>query len=205
MPFDEKELCPPDTLEEMTPDEQHFHEVSNEGATFERTYRRAGLVLWPRARRLAVQNHAGLRGTLPYLEDLFTRWQASGATIDSPVRREADELSRHMLGTWPREAWRRENDTNVGRALDLQVRLGNAAWIDTFLDELSAEGHYGVRQRGDPGVPPRSFPRRGPPTCWSASSGATHRLIWTPAASCWCSAPRHPPVPPGTLRRSGPR
>ena len=45
----------------MTPDEQHFHEATgNEGASFERTYRRAGLVLWPRARRLAVLNHAGL-------------------------------------------------------------------------------------------------------------------------------------------------
>jgi predicted 2-oxoglutarate/Fe(II)-dependent dioxygenase YbiX len=143
LPFDQKELCPPDAFEEMTPDEQHFHEATgNEGATFERTYRRAGLVLWPRARRLAVLNHAGLRGTLPYLEDLVTRWQASGAAIDSPLRREADELSRHMLRTWPREAWRRQNDTDVSRALDLQVRLGNAAWVETFLAELSAEGHY---------------------------------------------------------------
>lgn len=46
LPFDEKKLCPPDALEEMTPDEQHFHEATgNEGASFDRTYRRAGLVL----------------------------------------------------------------------------------------------------------------------------------------------------------------
>ena len=91
-------------------------------------------------------NHAGLRGTLPYLEDLVVRWQASGAAIDSPLRREADELSQHVLRTWPREAWRRENDDNAGRALDLQVRLGNAAWIDTFLDEMSAQGHYAASE-----------------------------------------------------------
>jgi len=144
LPFDEKELCPPDAFEDMTPDEQHFEEATgNEGATFERTYRRAGLVLWPRTRRLAVLNHAGLRGTLPYLEELVTRWQASGAAIDSPLRREADELSRHMLRTWPREAWGRQDESDASRALDLQVRLGNAAWIETFLTELSAAGHYG--------------------------------------------------------------
>ena len=147
LPFDENELCPPDAFEDMTPDEQHFHEATgNEGASFERTYRRAGLVLWPRTRRLAVLNHAGLRGTLPYLEDLVMRWQASGAAIDSPLRREADELSQHVLRTWPREAWRRENDDNAGRALDLQVRLGNTAWIDTFLDEMSAQGHYAASE-----------------------------------------------------------
>ena len=93
-------------------------------------------------------NHAGLRGTLPYLEDLVMRWQASGAAINSPLRREADELSQHVLRTWPREAWRRENDDNAGRVLDLQVRLGNVARIDTFLDELPAQGHYAAPENG---------------------------------------------------------
>jgi hypothetical protein len=70
-PFTEDELCPPDAFDDLTPDEQHFHEATgNEGASFERTYRRAGLVLWPRARRLAVLNQAGLCATLPHLEDL---------------------------------------------------------------------------------------------------------------------------------------
>ena len=55
------ELCPPEAFEDLTPDEQHFHEATgNEGASFERTYRRAGSVLWPRAWRLVVLNRAGL-------------------------------------------------------------------------------------------------------------------------------------------------
>jgi hypothetical protein len=142
-PFDEDELCPPDAFEDLTPDEQHFHEATgNEGASFERTYRRAGLVLWPRARRLAVLNQAGLRTTLPYLEDLTARWEASKASIQSPLWREADELSGHMLRSWSCSPWRADGDTEVGRMLDLQMRLGNAERIDTFLAELSAEGHY---------------------------------------------------------------
>lgn len=50
-PFAEDELFPPAAFEDLTPDEQHFHEATgNEGASFKRTYRRAGLVLWPAAR-----------------------------------------------------------------------------------------------------------------------------------------------------------
>lgn len=142
-PFAEAELCPPDAFEDLTPDEEHFQEASgNEGASFERTYSRAGLVLWPRTRRLAVLNQAGLGATLPHLEELTARWEASGMGTASPLRREADELSGPMLRSWPRETWRRDIDTNVSRMLDTQVRLGNAAHVEAFLAELSAEGHY---------------------------------------------------------------
>jgi hypothetical protein len=143
IPFTEHELCPPDAFESLMPDDQHFHEATgNEGASFERTYRRAGLVLWPCGRRLAVLNQAGLRTTLPYLEDLTARWETSDAAIESPLWRQADELSAHMLRSWPRSSWRTDGDTEAGRMLDLQVRLGNVAHIDGFLAELSAEGHY---------------------------------------------------------------
>ena len=82
LPFMEDELCPPDAFEDLEPDEQYFHEATgNEGASFERTYRRAALVLWPRARRLAVLNQAGLAVTLPYLGDLTGRWTQSGEEV----------------------------------------------------------------------------------------------------------------------------
>jgi 2OG-Fe(II) oxygenase superfamily len=142
-PFDEDELCPSDAFEDLTPDEQHFHEATgNEGASFERTYRRAGFVLWPSARRLAVLNQAGLGTTLPYLEDLTARWEASKASMQSPSWREADELSGHMLRSWPRSAWREDEDADACRMLDLQIRLRNVERIDAFLAGVSAEGHY---------------------------------------------------------------
>jgi predicted 2-oxoglutarate/Fe(II)-dependent dioxygenase YbiX len=148
-PFAEDELCPPDAFEDLTPDEQHFHEATgNEGASFERTYRRAGFVLWPTARRLAVLNQAGLRTTLPYLEDLTARWETSDASIQSPLWREADELSRHMLRSWPHSRWREDADSEAGRMLDLQIRLGNVKHIDAFLGELSGEGDYAAPDNG---------------------------------------------------------
>jgi hypothetical protein len=147
--FAEDELCPPDAFEDLTPDEEHFHEATgNEGASFERTYRRAGLVLWPAARRLAVLTQAGLGTTLPYLEDLTVRWETSDTSIQSPLWREADALSGHMLRSWPRSSWRADDDARAGRMLDLQIRLGNVERVNAFLSTLSAEGHYTASDNG---------------------------------------------------------
>ncbi|MGH7120783.1 MAG: 2OG-Fe(II) oxygenase [Acetobacteraceae bacterium] len=142
-PFTDDELCPADAFADLTPDEEHFHEASgNAGASFERTYRRAGLVLWPCVRRLAVLNQAGLGATLPYLTELVANWQASGAAKESRLWREADELAAHMLGSWPHRASRGQGDTDAARMLDLLARLGNTAVIERFLATVSAEGHY---------------------------------------------------------------
>ena len=70
LPIEDDELSPPDALDEIEPDEEEFQEATgNAGASFDRIYRRAALVLWPSARILAVLNQAGLSATLPFLED----------------------------------------------------------------------------------------------------------------------------------------
>jgi hypothetical protein len=140
--FEEDELCPPDALEDMEPDEEHFHEATgNEGASFERTYSRAGLVLWPRSRRLAVLNEGGLGVTVPYLEDLAARWLASGADRESDVWREADELVGYVIGSWPRDPWRRPDAGMAGRVLAALGQLGNTQRIDRFLAAVPGGGH----------------------------------------------------------------
>ena len=150
LPFMEDELCPPDAFEDLEPDEQYFHEATgNEGASFERTYRRAALVLWPRARRLAVLNQAGLAVTLPYLGELAGRWTQSGEGSASPLWREAHELSGHMLRAWPRQVgWypgRTEARSDAATLLTLLSQLQDTARIDTFLDILAA----GAYSKGD--------------------------------------------------------
>jgi hypothetical protein len=120
IPLEQDEVSPADGLEGMEPDEDHFHEATgNEGASFERTYRRAALVLWPTARRLAVLNQAGPRAMLAYLESLTARWLEEGSPQESALWREAHELSGHMLETWPVHDWRAEpSDPALGwRAL----------------------------------------------------------------------------------------
>lgn len=51
IPLGEDEILPKDALDGEPPDDAHFSEATgNEGASFERTYLRAALVLWPEQR-----------------------------------------------------------------------------------------------------------------------------------------------------------
>jgi predicted 2-oxoglutarate/Fe(II)-dependent dioxygenase YbiX len=146
-PFNEDELCPPEAFEEIEPDEMHFHEATgNEGASFERTYRRAGLVLWPRTRRLAVFNQVGLTLTLPYLGQLVNNWETGGGDRESALWKQAHELSKHMLRTWPPERWRYQRGDSTeptAEMLELLIRLRDVDRLDYFLSHLSAGGVYG--------------------------------------------------------------
>jgi len=145
LPFEERELCPPGSFDGLEPDEQHFHEATgNEGASFERTYRRAALVLWPSARRLAVLNQAGLGVTLPYLKDLAQRWTQSGESQASLTWGEAHVLSGHMLRDWSASPGYR----GVGHAdkaismLSSLTQLHDTVHVGTFLSAISAKGLY---------------------------------------------------------------
>ena len=146
-PFTEAELCPPEAFEDLDPDELHFHEATgNEGASFERAYRRAGLVLWPRARRLAVFNQVGLSMTLPYLGELARSGDESGEGPGSPSWLQAHELSGHMLRTWPSEGWRYRQSGSQSEAAEMLAilsRLKDKVRIDAFLSDLSTNGVYG--------------------------------------------------------------
>ena len=158
IPIEEGEVSPPAALEEITPDEEHFHEATgNEGASFERTYRCAALVLWPRQRRLAVLNQAGHAATQPYLESLAAKWIDERAQPDSALWIEAHELSGHVLDTWRQGEWHGngaadEDETSRGmndprrselaRFLSTLTTLKDATRIEAALALLTARrGH----------------------------------------------------------------
>jgi predicted 2-oxoglutarate/Fe(II)-dependent dioxygenase YbiX len=150
VPVEETEFSPPLSFEELEPDEEHFHEATgNEGASFERTYRRAALILWPREQLLAVINQGGLRVTLPYLEDLVNRW-ADGS--DPAIRAQAGALSELMIAGWPMSRWYRKRDaerSDVGRFLSLLVRLEDSVRLDRFLTELAGRRGFDVGDCAD--------------------------------------------------------
>jgi len=142
IPVKEQEFSPPAALDDLDPDEQHFHEATgNEGASFERTYRRAALVLWPREWLLAVINQAGLTVTLPFLADLEERWAIGGENHKAPLWRQAHELSAHMVATWPMQHWypgKGKTRTDAGHMLDLLTQLEDVANLDVFLEDIAA-------------------------------------------------------------------
>lgn len=137
LPIDDREFSPPIDFEHLEPDEQHFQEATgNEGASYERSYQRAALILWPHQRLLTVVNHAGPDVALPFLEHLVDR-AIVGA--ESSAAEQAGELSAHMLSSWPRNDWypRREDQrSNAGRFLGQLVRLADTTGTALLLAAL---------------------------------------------------------------------
>ena len=126
LPFSAHEFCPPESLEDMEPDDVEFHEATgNEGASFDRTYRRAALVIWPRARYLAIINQAGLSATLPVLQDFCQQWESGNNDQHSSLWQEAHTLAGYMLRDWlPHYLSQNAYKTNTVREfLDIMVPL----------------------------------------------------------------------------------
>ena len=132
--FEDDELCPPGALDDEPPDEQHFHEATgNEGASFERMYRRAALVLWPRANRLAMIHSGGLASTLPYLAYLVERCNATAAA-------DAGALAALMVRDWPERLGHRGED--AAQLLASLLRLHADGLIETFIADVATAGRY---------------------------------------------------------------
>ena len=141
LPLLDEELCPPGVFDDGEPDELHFHEATgNAGASFERAYRRAALVLWPRGRRMAVIGAAPLAGSLPYLEHLVGEWLQAGAPADSPQWRDACALAELMVRGWPRLY--QHSGAHAARVLTSLASLRHTALIDVYLERVAAAGCF---------------------------------------------------------------
>jgi hypothetical protein len=97
LPLGHGELLPAGALDDEPPDEDRLLEsTGNEGVSFERAYRRAALILWPRARQIEVLLQAGVGAALPVLEAVLA---ADGASADSPALDVAGRIVTH----WARQ------------------------------------------------------------------------------------------------------
>ncbi|MFN7924901.1 MAG: 2OG-Fe(II) oxygenase [Bryobacteraceae bacterium] len=94
IPLKSGELLPAGALDEEPPDEKRLTEASgNEGASYERSYHRAVLVLWPKNRIIDVLLQGGTTACLPHLERLV----AGGES----VRSAAVAAARRIVEAWP--------------------------------------------------------------------------------------------------------
>ena len=145
--FDEQEICPPDLFSGMEPNELNFYEASgNEGASFDRTYHFAALVLWPRGRAMAVIAHsAEFSTTIPLLDALVRQWeQAEGGVVET-VHRDALELAYHIQHQWPESKWQRHSLSRQGHAarfITCLLRLGRVETVTDFIEQVVATGAY---------------------------------------------------------------
>ena len=112
------------------PDEQLLHKASgNEGASLERAYRRAALVMWPRSRTLDIVAGGGIDGAVAWVAAELDR---NGGTVDERIGR----LVTRLIGLWPTGGDPEHDRSSRGRMLGLLSGTGDEARTLTFLREV---------------------------------------------------------------------
>lgn len=136
MDFDDQELSPPDAFADDEPDEEEFYEATgNEGASFERSYRRAAFVLWPKTHRWTLLADAGLELALSALADLA----AAGEGAAQDVR----QLVAAIIAAWPESQGQRQSQgTHAKQLLRLLTDMGDRESLARLLREVFADGAY---------------------------------------------------------------
>lgn len=135
LPFDDEELCLPQRLQSLAADALHFHEATgNEGASFERTYRRAALVMWPRAYRVDALSVGGVGTMLNYLDYLMTLSQ----------RQEAQYFAQGIISNWEStdSGWHpsRADVPYLGRLLQYLLLLADVHLIEVAITHIPIGG-----------------------------------------------------------------
>ena len=136
-PFGEIDLSPEErlprgALDDAEPDEQHVEEATgNAGATIERTYRRAALVLWPESRTLSVVAAGGIEGAVAWVAEELGR---SGGDADERIR----ALTAELIDIWPagRDAFDESGAPGHARMLRLLADTRDEESAARFLREV---------------------------------------------------------------------
>ncbi len=150
IPLKAGEIVPAGALDEEPADRQRVTEATgNEGASFERSYRRGAVVIWHRRRYPDVLLQAGVGAAVPYLTEQVAACEAEPA--NAPLRRETLAVVGRMIDRWQSEleahGWRRgyglKSAANPSEMLDLLIRLGDARSIESFVGRIVNEAYDG--------------------------------------------------------------
>ena len=136
-PFGEIDLSPEErlphgALDGIEPDEQHVEGATgNEGATVERTYRRAALVLWPESRTLTVVADSGIDTAVAWVAEQLD-W--SGEGTDERIR----TLTAQLIDIWPagRDDFDESDATGRARMLRLLCETRDEGGAARFLRDV---------------------------------------------------------------------
>ncbi len=212
LPIQEGEILPAGALDGEVPDQQRLTEASgNEGTSFERSYHRAALVLWPQNRFVDVLLQVGPAAALPYFKD---RVQVSNsASAPAADRQVLHSIGERIIAVW--EANEKKGYRGRGKESDrtdmvaLLGQLDDASLLEKFIAGVLTRDYGGGENKvlavNVPLLGPvragqllshlaienmRSFPA----ACVDLLSQLTRKLESRPTAN-WLAALRRSPEP----------
>ena len=140
LPLEEGEVLPAGAMDDEEPDAQRMTEATgNEGASFERSYHRAALVLWPRDRFADVLMQSGVGAVLPLLRDRVR--QCAQASSPESARLSVIRLAGRMVDGWGTTPTYRNYGDPVKQAdrsqmIRLLGEIGEPALLGRFVGEV---------------------------------------------------------------------
>lgn len=142
LPLGGGELLPAGALDDEAPDNQRLTEATgNEGASFERAYHRAALVLWDRERYAEVLLQGGVGAVLPYFRE---RIETCGTTSQ---RQEVVMLADLIVDSWKNTRqsgyWRAPAPTSRAGMIELLTLLDDSSMTARFVSETVVERYDG--------------------------------------------------------------
>lgn len=148
VPVGEGELLPQGALDDEKPDQQRYLEASgNEGASFERAYHRAAVVLWRQDRYADVLLQAGVGAVLPYVKERVHAAKAASASDESrAAARALVELALERWKSAPESAYGTQAAKPPDRAAMLEILcdLGEAALLTPFIANIVTRQYDGT-------------------------------------------------------------
>jgi len=145
MSFELDEVSPPGAIDREAPDDQHFTEATgNEGGSFERTYRRAAIVVWPRARELTVLAQADHAVSLARLRELIDAGDGRATQLASAMISAWSAVAASALERAPRSN-RHDWGLSTGAMLEALGQLRDAPLLATFVSAALEPGGLHAR------------------------------------------------------------
>jgi len=135
LPFSEEELCTPQGIEAIDLESCSFNEATgNAGATIDRLYSKAALVIWPISHQLEVLSQGGVEGMLPYLNNQLQAWKKQGSVAGAEPWQNCHRVIRYLL----KNGKVYDSGTEQFRALlTVVVDLGDTEHFHSLLEKLA--------------------------------------------------------------------
>lgn len=138
LPLEDGEALPAGALDDEHPDEQRLMEATgNEGASFERSYHRAALVIWPRERFAGVLIQAGVGAALPHLAERL----AAGDEATTTIAEQIIEAWEQSPTGWSYRSL--ASEPSRAEMLRLLTRLGDRTLLKRFISVVVTGGFDG--------------------------------------------------------------
>jgi 2OG-Fe(II) oxygenase superfamily len=135
---EEDELLDPESLRDVTPEEEFEGYTGNAGMTLERWYRHAAVILWPARKHFEVLCDDDSRKVLPVLEQMVARWQEPTPEDAEVQKGQCIGLATAILTKWPENPHGRSHQREGQRdnLLKTLAVLGDLGLIGRFLGEV---------------------------------------------------------------------